>query len=111
MGSIKKEESQSLLCWVSFTLWNIWKARCEIVYEHLVPNPIVVIHRIGAAVQEFLENSCSCSPHRPSATQSGPVHFAWCPPDPGFTKINCDRTWDVESKKLGLVLLLGTVMV
>lgn len=61
-----------LLCWIAFALWNIWKFRCEIVYENVDPNPLGIIFRIGATVGEYLKSKpmkissaatdgCSCS--------------------------------------------------
>jgi hypothetical protein len=55
MGNIRKCDLGDFFCWIAFSLWNLWKARCEAVYEHDSPNPIAVISRICSAVFEFLQ--------------------------------------------------------
>lgn len=52
--NFSKAFKREMWCWISFTLWIIWKARCEVIYDHVAPNPIGTVHRIGAAVAEFL---------------------------------------------------------
>lgn len=37
--NVNQASRNEIWCWISFTLWIIWKARCEVIYEHVVPNP------------------------------------------------------------------------
>ena len=52
--NVSKSFCRKLWCWISFTLWIIWKVRCEVIYDHVAPNYIGNVHRISAAIAEFL---------------------------------------------------------
>lgn len=101
--NVNQASRNEIWCWISFTLWIIWKARCEVIYEHVVPNPIGTIHRIDAAVSEFMGvMSSSMSTDRVSSSHMALDEVKWCAPDPDEIKINCDGACDSESKQAGI---------
>ncbi|KAK4258076.1 hypothetical protein QN277_007576 [Acacia crassicarpa] len=79
----------SLLCWI---LWYIWKQRNEKVFNHVSPNPIVVIEQATRSNSEFWE----CI-DRKQEVDASVMHDTrndrWAPPIPGQLKINLDGAY------------------
>lgn len=48
MKGVNKRDLTSMLSWIPFALWPIWKNRCAAIYEHVTPSPLT-----SSAVLEF----------------------------------------------------------
>lgn len=81
--NISKSFNREVWCWISFSLWIIWKARCDVIYEHVAPNPIGTVHRIIAVVTEFLSAKFLPSSDDSGLCRSKVVELVrWCAPNP-----------------------------
>lgn len=73
---------------VMVTLWSIWKARRDVIYEQIFQSPFatsVFIARFIAELETDAVRTVSHRPVQPSMQQSG-----WIPPPSGMVKANVD---------------------
>lgn len=53
MGS--KQDKNQILSQVAFTCWNIWKERCNVIFNQKTVLPLQVIHKINCGHAAFME--------------------------------------------------------
>lgn len=65
------------------------------------------MHRIGAAIAEFLGVMVLPLPNSPNVVDSMvEQEIKWCAPGSSFVKVNCDGAWDSGSNKAGIRVII-----
>ncbi|KAL6196090.1 hypothetical protein ACLB2K_031705 [Fragaria x ananassa] len=88
---------------VSFLLWNIWKARCNLVFNKAAFDPVQTASTAFRLAQEFLliPQNLYKSLASPISNPDGVVQH-WINPKLGMIKINTDAAWNKDSAECGL---------
>lgn len=97
-------DNYHLSSWVFFTMWTIWKARNDMVFNNKKSIPLNALHLVKNQCHEFLAASTT-NPNEgtqdqinlPSMVQASPVQ--WRPPCDHFVKINIDAAFDQATGK------------
>lgn len=93
LANSSKNVVRNLVSYVAFTCWQIWKSRCNFLFNQQPINLSQVIAAISISVGAFIEATCL------SVTCPMPITLVtnntarWTPPSPGFIKINVDASW------------------
>ncbi|XP_070662206.1 uncharacterized protein [Malus domestica] len=99
-------EKSTLMPQVAFTCWHIWKARCDVVFNH---KPISLTHAtqaISCALVVF-EQALERNPESNLAGQrDSSQHTVWSPFDSECVKINVDASWNSSTQNgyVGIVI-------
>ncbi|XP_062009031.1 uncharacterized protein LOC133725692 [Rosa rugosa] len=100
-----KSEKERILTFISFLVWNIWKARCAFVYEHKPLSPSYTISTTIKLVTEFLDATNHSLVNLIHDTYESEPHPAWSAPPVEHVKVNCDASWLApNSAGLGVVI-------
>ncbi len=90
---------------VFVTMWSLWLARNNLIWDAKVPNVDDICHRATGLPLDFLEH------YEPEFQLSAPafvpsVPHKWCPLEPGLYKINvaCHEGLGASSVGLGIVI-------
>ncbi|KAL6225595.1 hypothetical protein ACLB2K_004444 [Fragaria x ananassa] len=88
---------------VSFLLWNIWKTRCNLVFNKAAFDPVQTASTAFWLAQEFLliPQKLYKSLDSPILNPNGVVQY-WINPKLGMIKINTDAAWNKDSAECGL---------
>ncbi|KAM1682686.1 hypothetical protein EV1_033614 [Malus domestica] len=83
--------------YVAFTVWFIWRTRCEFVFNQVPINPLLVLFGISSAIGSYWDARgwSGLGASRPSARCGLISH--WSPPPSPFLKINVDASWSCSS--------------
>ncbi|KAI5355928.1 hypothetical protein L3X38_008823 [Prunus dulcis] len=87
--------------------WQIWKDRCKAVLEHISPSPARTTHAASIAINEFL-GSLDHGRHQtehPTLSNDNQQQL-WNPPASPFVKVNVDASWNPNSKRVGIGILI-----
>ncbi|KAK9929939.1 hypothetical protein M0R45_027006 [Rubus argutus] len=93
---------QDMLSLFGFLAWNIWKTRCESVYNSTSPTPRQTINTATRHWQEFKQAKCGIT--KPTPSTPTPANVVWTPPLDHLIKINIDGAWDSTSQVRGSVI-------
>ncbi|KAI5352407.1 hypothetical protein L3X38_005298 [Prunus dulcis] len=86
---------------------DIWKDRCKAVLEHISPSPARTTHAASIAINEFL-GSLDHGRHQtehPTLSNDNQQQL-WNPPASPFVKVNVDASWNPNSKRVGIGILI-----
>ncbi|CAN6553756.1 unnamed protein product [Malus baccata var. baccata] len=83
--------------YVAFTVWFIWRTRCEFVFNQVPILPFKVLLGVSFAVGAYWDAMgwSGAGAARPSA-RCGPIPI-WIPPPASFVKTNVDASWSLSS--------------
>lgn len=88
-----KHDMSRALSLVAFSCWQIWKSRCNIVFDHHFPSPTITI---AATRNEFkcFSTATLCTP-LPSPLRIDVQNRRpnWSPPSCDGVKVNVDASW------------------
>ncbi|KAM1271688.1 hypothetical protein ACFX2I_032579 [Malus domestica] len=90
-------ERKWVSAYVAFTVWFIWRTRCEFVFNQVPINPFLVLLGLSSAIGSYWEARgwSGMGASRPSARCD--LVFHWIPPPSPFLKINVDASWSCSS--------------
>ena len=91
------ENNEVLLMCVSFTCWNIWKERCEVVIKKREVRTIAMVGRIEAVLKEyigFMEKDEKSNGQKITEAGKGLEN--------GWMKINCDGSFVKQKGAAGV---------
>ncbi|KAM1373521.1 hypothetical protein ACFX2I_024211 [Malus domestica] len=99
------DDRLSLMSYIAFSCWHIWKARCNFVYNNNLINPTQVLWAISNSACAFFKAVCRNTDipvRRPMATPEP----RWATPPLQYTKINVDASWSALTRAgfVGIVL-------
>ncbi|XP_057418828.1 uncharacterized protein LOC130713041 [Lotus japonicus] len=83
------DEADSAICYLGYTLWELWKMRNAYVFNDYKPNPAFCIQRINLAFQEGKPGVITS----PETSEIHPLtkrSYQWRRPPRGFQKCNTD---------------------
>ncbi|KAB2599795.1 ribonuclease H protein [Pyrus ussuriensis x Pyrus communis] len=93
-----KQDKTWLLSQVALTCWNIWKERCNAIFNQKIASPL----RTQRATSGMRTSSNNLE-NRHGTFQ--PVH-AWSPPDRSLFKVNVDASWNASTKKGNVAMVI-----
>ncbi|KAM1887801.1 hypothetical protein ACFX13_046002 [Malus domestica] len=99
------DDRLSLISFVAFSCWHIWKARCNFVYNNCQINPTQVRWAISNSACAF-SDAVGRNPD-PSVRRTVASPMArWATPPLQYTKINVDASWSASTRAgfVGIVL-------
>ncbi|MCL7034892.1 hypothetical protein MKW94_030001, partial [Papaver nudicaule] len=91
---------------IAYTLWVLWKARCQLQYQNKYPNPNTIIRLIKHYEQQYHLMQSSTSTSESYSRISLDTDSSWQPPPPGFKKLNIDASFTKATDCAGLAMLL-----
>ncbi|CAN6678460.1 unnamed protein product [Malus baccata var. baccata] len=92
--SNSKVEVNRVLSYVAFSCWQIWKTRCNFLFQKQSINPRQVIAAIETNARAFHEASKGPGMTSSLGNRVAQVPARWVPPPPLFVKINVDASWE-----------------
>ncbi|XVF36257.1 hypothetical protein REPUB_Repub19eG0042400 [Reevesia pubescens] len=90
-GSFSAKELIACLC------WQLWKARNTFVFDSVPGRPLQVWN---SALKDYSDLKAVIQPHH--GRVNGPDNVLWTPPLANGIKINCDASFDANSKRVGI---------
>ncbi|XP_026416720.1 uncharacterized protein LOC113312182 [Papaver somniferum] len=102
LAAVNKE----LVDFASFTLWQIWKLRCAVVFDNAQVNIPNIVCMINHNMNEWVVSNSN----RSSISQQGGahmrVHIPWTRPSENFIKVNFDASYSKDSNLMGTGLIV-----
>ncbi|CAL8076916.1 unnamed protein product [Prunus armeniaca] len=102
-GKTLQERSQCLIV-IAYFCWQIWKDRCKAVLEYISLSPTRTIHAASTAINEFLGTLDHGRHQTEPPTLSNATSLE--PPASPFVKINVDVSWNPNSRRVGIGILI-----
>ncbi|OMO88682.1 reverse transcriptase [Corchorus capsularis] len=101
-----REEIDQLGTKIAFTMWVIWKCRCENVFQNRVVDPFQCVQRSQNAIWNFIKTKTECASNKRKTCNASRVPEVWSPPNPHFLKFNCDGSFAVEGGKASIAVVV-----
>ncbi|OMO58320.1 hypothetical protein CCACVL1_25493, partial [Corchorus capsularis] len=99
MAKDRAEDENYTATLICFTLWNLWKSRCDFLYKRAPLNPMALVYRARYNAGEFLQ--AHVKDQEAGHLRCCSKTEIWRLPEEGTMKINSDGAFNSTDSKAG----------